>query len=254
MFPAKLCVLMQMLRIFHGTKKDSVYWAILIVIWSNLIFYVTITFGLIVACVPRAKLTNPELSGRCINNYASISATSAINVGSDFSILLLPAFAVWKLKIALKRKMIISAVFGMGLLWVDPIHSAKASVDEACSACISSIIRLVYSVHLTQVIDKSWASEAVCMWAFAEFTTVILAGAFPTIPRLIQWLCERGGSPSCVQPCQKSSKPTYITFSNDLADLEDGHPGTGMQLAMSTPKSYIPFEEDLGRVCKPEIQ
>ena len=98
MFPAKLCVLMQMLRIFHGTTKDSVYWAILIVIWSNFVFYVAITFSLIVVCVPRAKLTNPELSGTCINNYASLLATSAINVASDIS------------------KMIISAVFGMGLL------------------------------------------------------------------------------------------------------------------------------------------
>ena len=105
-----------MLRIFHGIKKDSVYWAILIVIWSNFVFYLTITFCLIVVCIPRAKLTNPELSGTCINNYASMLATSAINVASDISILLLPVFAVWKLKIALKRKMIISAVFGMGLL------------------------------------------------------------------------------------------------------------------------------------------
>lgn len=109
---------MQMLRIFHGTRKDSIYWAILIVIWSNFIFYVTFTICEVVACVPRAKLTNPELSGRCINNYASILATSAISVASDFSILLLPVFAVWKLKIALRRKLIISAVFGMGLLWV----------------------------------------------------------------------------------------------------------------------------------------
>lgn len=49
-----------------------------------------------------------------------ILATSAINIASDFSILFLPVFAVWKLQIALKRKMTISAVFGTGLLWVLP--------------------------------------------------------------------------------------------------------------------------------------
>ena len=117
MFPAKLCVLMQMLRIFRGTKKDSVYWAILILIWSNLIFYVTVTFCFIFACVPRTQLSNPILLGtrnKKLDSY--ILATSAINIASDVSILLLPVFAVWKLKIALKRKMAISAVFGTGLL------------------------------------------------------------------------------------------------------------------------------------------
>ena len=49
-------------------------------------------------------------------SYSSVLATSAINIASDFSILLLPVFAVWKLKIACKRKITISAVFGVGLL------------------------------------------------------------------------------------------------------------------------------------------
>lgn len=118
MFPAKLCVLMQMLRIFRGTKKGFVYWAILVLIWSNFVFYVTITFFWIFSCAPRAKLSNPIFARSCINSNISpsILATSAINIASDFSILLLPVFAVWKLKIALKRKMTISAVFGTGIL------------------------------------------------------------------------------------------------------------------------------------------
>lgn len=78
----------------------------------------------------------------------------------------------------------------------------------AGSACISSIIRLVYSVHLTEAIDKTWASEAVCMWAFAEFTAVIIAGAFPTLPRLIEWLRGHKDTPDYVQPDQKLSKPS----------------------------------------------
>lgn len=107
---------------------------------------------------------------------------------------------------------------------------------------------------MTLANDMSWAIDPVLMWGFAEFTTIILAGAFPTIPRLIQWLRERKDSPIYVQPYQKSSKPTYITFSNDMADLEDGDPGRSMQLATSTRKSYIPLEEDLGRVCKHETR
>lgn len=117
MFPAKLCVLMQMLRIFRGTKKDSVYWAIVLLIWSNFILYVTVTFCFIFACGPRPQLSNSVSLDTCMREKVSyILATSAINIASDFSILLLPVFAVWKLKMPLKRKVTISAVFGTGIL------------------------------------------------------------------------------------------------------------------------------------------
>ena len=110
----------------------------------------------------------------------------------------------------------------------------------AGSACISSIIRLVYSVRLTQAIDKTW----VCMWAFAEFTTVIIAGAFPTLPRLIQWLRGHKDSSTYVQPDQKPSKPSCV---NGLADVEAGHRGRKLNLVAATRNSYILLEENLER-------
>ncbi|KAF6236025.1 hypothetical protein HO173_005653 [Letharia columbiana] len=204
----------------------------LILVWSNFVFYVTVTFCFIFACVPRAQLSNPMLSGTCVTTMDPyILATSAINIASDFSILFLPVFAVWKLQIALKRKMTISAVFGTGLF-----------------ACISSIIRLVYSVHLTLATDRTRAMEPVFMWAFAEFTTVILAGAIPTTPRLIQWLRGHKDSPPYVQAYQKPSKPSYVTISNGLADVEAEYPGRGMNIVKATRKSYIPLEKDVGRM------
>lgn len=231
MFPAKLCVLMQMLRIFRGTKKDSVYWAILVLIWSNFVFYVTITFFFVFACVPRAKSSTPMYSGTgsCIKKTNPLLlATSAINVASDFSILFLPVFAVWKLKIALKRKLTISAVFGTGLF-----------------ACITSIMRLVYSVHLALTKGTN-GIDSVLMWAFAEITTVILAGAFPTIPRLMQWLRGHTDSPSYVQPRQKTLKPSYVTISNGMADVEAGAAWRGTSLVTAKRDSSIPLEQAAG--------
>lgn len=147
MFPAKLCVLLQMMRLFRGNKKDSVYWTIQALIWANLVFYASLFFCFIFACRPRAKLQNPKIAGACINNDASILATSVINIISDFSILLLPVSAVWKLKMTIKRKLAIAAIFGTGLF-----------------ACISSIIRLVYSVRLTLTSDVTYTVDAVGMW------------------------------------------------------------------------------------------
>lgn len=90
--------------------------------------------------------------------------------------------------------------------------------------------------------------EPVFMWAFAEFTTVILAGAIPTIPRLIQWLRGHKDSPPYVQAYQKPSKPSYVTISNGLADVEAEYPGRGMNIVKATRKSYIPPEKDVGRM------
>ena len=116
MFAAKLALLLQMMRMFKGNRRDSVYWSIQVLIWTNLIFYTTLLFCFIFACVPRMKLQDPTTPGHCISTKDSILAASFINIASDFTILLLPVYAIWKLKIALKRKIAIAAVFSTGLL------------------------------------------------------------------------------------------------------------------------------------------
>ena len=110
MFPAKLCVLLQMMRPFRGTKKDSIYWTIQILIWANFLFYTSVCFCFIFACRPRAKLQYPEIPGTCIDSNALLLSASIINVFSDFSIFLLPFYAIWKLNIAIKRKLAVAAV------------------------------------------------------------------------------------------------------------------------------------------------
>ena len=116
MFAAKLAVLLQMMRIFKGNRKDSVYWSTQVLIWTNFVFYTTIFFCFIFACVPRQKLGDPTIPGHCISTRDSILATSYINIVSDISMLLLPIYAIWKLEIVLKRKLAIAAVFGTGIL------------------------------------------------------------------------------------------------------------------------------------------
>lgn len=86
------------------------------------------------------------------------------------------------------------------------------------------------------------------MWAFAEFTTVILAGAFPTMPRLTQWLREHNDSVPYKQSHQNPSKPSYVTTTGALADAEAAYLGKRTNLAGPTRESYISLEEDVGLV------
>lgn len=60
-------------------------------------------------------------------------------------------------------------------------------------ACISSVVRLVYSVQLSQVSDTNAASQAQQLatdkdglWGFAEIALGIIAGCMPVIPRFFK--------------------------------------------------------------------
>ena len=113
---AKVAVLLQFIRLFVGTKRDFVFYGIHIILWSNVLFYVIVTFLEIFECLPREKIWNPTVPGRCINRNANWNAIAIWNTFSDFTILILPLVAIWNLQIARKRKLGIAAIFATGLL------------------------------------------------------------------------------------------------------------------------------------------
>ena len=94
-----------------------VYWSIHALLWGNLAFY-TIAFLLIMfECIPLDKAWNPKIKGgHCIDLQAASLAAGAVNVVSDFLILLLPMLAIWRLRMSPKQKIGISAVFATGFL------------------------------------------------------------------------------------------------------------------------------------------
>ncbi|KAI1824386.1 hypothetical protein F4861DRAFT_548769 [Xylaria intraflava] len=165
---AKYTVLRQIEVIFykHQHKKlaSKIIWGLII---ANSVFYLSIFITFLLACIPRAKISNPTLEGHCIDTNASILATSVINVVSDFTILIIPLAAVWQLKLRPRVKFGISIVFAVGIF--------------ATTACI---VRLYYGVRLTLSDDGTWLIEGVGTWAMVEFTTVILVACFPLFPRL----------------------------------------------------------------------
>ncbi|GAW21830.1 hypothetical protein ANO14919_113550 [Xylariales sp. No.14919] len=178
MFFAKYTVLPQIESIFYKHQQSKGRSRLIsALIWANLFFYLAIFFAFVFACVPRSKITNPTLPGRCISTNASILATSAINVVSDISILIIPTVAVWNLQLTPRKKFGVSVVFAVGIF-----------------ACIACVVRLYYSVKLTQSEDATWHIEPVGSWALAEFTTVILVACFPVLPRLFIELRNRNGA------------------------------------------------------------
>ncbi|KAI1260206.1 hypothetical protein F5Y18DRAFT_420313 [Xylariaceae sp. FL1019] len=164
---AKYTVLRQIELIFYKHRHENrASRVILGLVWANSIFYVAAFFLSLFACVPRAKIWNPEVDGRCIHIHASILATSVVNVVSDTTILIIPIVAIWQLQLRTKAKFGISVVFAVGIF-----------------ATAAAIIRLYYGVDLTRSGDTTWLIEGVGTWAIIEIATVILVACFPLFPR-----------------------------------------------------------------------
>jgi hypothetical protein len=69
------------------------------------------------SCHPFPKFFNPALAGKCsIDTEKVCNATGLLHVGFDAFILLIPIPAIWTLKMALKKRLMIIGLLGLGIL------------------------------------------------------------------------------------------------------------------------------------------
>ncbi|KAI0396207.1 hypothetical protein F5Y17DRAFT_472987 [Xylariaceae sp. FL0594] len=81
MFAAKFVVLRQIESIFLQHKPRSIsHRLVRSLMWANLLFYGSAMLSFILACIPREKIWNPTVSGRCIDQSAALIGSSAINI------------------------------------------------------------------------------------------------------------------------------------------------------------------------------
>ena len=92
------------------------YVTIQFLMWAIALFYVVDTGFEIGMCNPREKIWNLLMTtGHCFNANAAYQATGVFNVISDFAILIVPIYPIWKLQMPLKRKLMMIAVFATGV-------------------------------------------------------------------------------------------------------------------------------------------
>lgn len=210
----KLSILVQYITLFAPHRQGTFHRAVHVLIWSNILFYTIITFAYIFEvryvkpvlayrgrratadiqqCTPIQKMWLPNIPGHCIgDNHQRMLATGIINIISDFSILILPFPIIWQLHLPMNKKIGVTAIFALGLL-----------------ACISSILRFVYSMKLVNAPRGTTIYlldvDAIGLWrygitlsalqtsepnfySFAEIATGIIVGCLPVLPRFFQHL------------------------------------------------------------------
>ncbi|KAF2272788.1 uncharacterized protein EI97DRAFT_196094 [Westerdykella ornata] len=165
----KLAILLQLVDIFVPTQlpKNSRWYSLYSLIASNVLFFTVLMFVEIFQCVPRQKIWNPTLHGRCIDINKTFIATGVINVIDDFIILIIPLVWTWKLQLRLKQKVGVSAIFATGFF-----------------ACITSVMRLIESIKSLDNPDISHSLLPVSLWALAEVSAGLVVCCLPLLPRL----------------------------------------------------------------------
>ncbi|TVY17219.1 Satratoxin biosynthesis SC1 cluster protein 4 [Lachnellula arida] len=177
MFTVKLSILLQYMRIFVPRREGNTAMFVLIhiVLWADLAFYTVDTLLEIFSCNPRALNWNKLIDhGSCFNIEVLIISAGAINVVSDCVMLFLPMFSIWRLQLSTKKKAQISAVFACGLL-----------------ACVSSVIRLAYSILLFKTEDRTYAFIPTGLWSVAEVSIGFICSCLPVVPKFFQVMSER---------------------------------------------------------------
>lgn len=122
MLLAKMAILIEWKNLFVANKQKSwFFWATATMMCINTIAYGVAIIMTCVRCRPTQKVWQPWLDGTCsaISSQKHTDvATSFVNTALDVLILLLPQPIIWKLKMTRLRRIGVSLVFSLGLLYV----------------------------------------------------------------------------------------------------------------------------------------
>jgi hypothetical protein len=119
----KASIIAQYLRIFSSRLTRLCCYALLVLLIPAVCWSV---FAGTFLCTPVAKLWKPHLSGECMDPRKYWLSAAGINIGIDFTVLLLPLPAITQLRLPRKQKICLVLMFLLGFF-----------------VCVVSIVRLV---------------------------------------------------------------------------------------------------------------
>jgi ABC-type Na+ efflux pump permease subunit len=106
----KAAILLQYQRIFTARKFTIASWSIMAVV---VVYTIWTVFGSIFACVPARAFWTRE-PAKCIDQFAMWFTNAAINILTDFAIILLPMPVIRSLNLARRQKQALLGIFAIG--------------------------------------------------------------------------------------------------------------------------------------------
>ncbi|KAJ5182546.1 hypothetical protein N7492_000162 [Penicillium capsulatum] len=153
----KLALLTSYLRIggFVSTYRKIIVGVIAAVVLNQLIC----TLVMCLVCLPVAKQWNPNLDGRCLNQVQFYYGLAGTSIGFDVMIIILPLPVLWRLRLGLKEKVVLTFIFVLGFF-----------------VTIIQIIRILSVKNLKTYTD----SKDLILWSIIEVSLGAIISCIPT--------------------------------------------------------------------------
>ncbi|KAH6988351.1 hypothetical protein EDB80DRAFT_654432 [Ilyonectria destructans] len=202
MCPVKISILLQYRRVFavRFMQLITFYAVIFMSAWT-----VTLCFLLTLVCLPVAKFWDSTIPGQCLDSLTIWYVLAGFNLATDLAIFFLPLPVIRSLQLPQKQKVMLIAVFGLGLF-----------------TCIISIIRIRTLKIAASTDDPNWDNVDAAIWSFLEVSCAIIAACLPTLrpifskimPRLFSSSIGRSRGPSQYGAYVQAPSNSFIASSN----------------------------------------
>ncbi|KAJ5095079.1 hypothetical protein N7532_007370 [Penicillium argentinense] len=225
LFVIKVSILMFYRRIFG---MNSMIWTCLALSTA----WVTGSMIALLACpdpIPYFwNQTVDPLGGRFrYNFYNYYIGNAAGNVVSDVFILLVPFPIVWRLKMRVTQKLMVSGVLLLGVF-----------------VCAASIIRLHY-VHYLNSPDLTWVMSDVYVWSAVEPCLGIICGSLPAMQPLVRSVMKME-TLFQIRPQFRRGKPSSAAHVGDTGRLQQCSSNNGSMASKLTPVNSFEAKPEIG--------
>ncbi|KAI1084989.1 hypothetical protein F5B20DRAFT_520502 [Whalleya microplaca] len=170
----RISIVLFYMRIFRSSQATRLVRGTLI---STLVISVPIIIAGIVQCNPVSYFWtrwDGEHTGRCINAKAFLWAAWIIHILNDFWLMTVPLPLIAKLQLSLRKKLLISVMFCMGILVV-----------------AVTIYKLTLIDSWTRLTNPSYDQVPMMIWAAVEVDLGVICACMPSLPVLFRPAIQR---------------------------------------------------------------
>lgn len=149
-----------------------------------------ISFGMVVVlhCIPVEAYWDLRVTEKkCINEVAAHMASASLNTLTDFYIFLLPVHTVWSLKLPIRQRIGLVAIFAIGSMYVDMFYLLTNTYPQVAnifrySVCIAGVVR-IWAIKLVFVdsYDNTWEGAVLYIITAIECDLGILCASIPAL-------------------------------------------------------------------------
>lgn len=163
----KIAIILLYRRVFLPHRGGPFDWLLRIFIFILTCFYVATMLVKVWECTPREKAWNKAVPGRCVNVSSLLNASGLFNCITDVMMLLIPVKSVWLLRMSMRQKAGVVAIFTVGFC-----------------APVFSTIGFVVRIRISSSPDVTYHYPEILLWAAAEITTGLMCVCTPELAAL----------------------------------------------------------------------